>query len=128
MPCDIKKSSTAKHTQHTTQGHGRDFDLGLLLSCYSSGDQHNLQDSQSLILKIFKLLKYLRRCFVACSMLWEVKDKGLTETPPSTWVKMKGNLNLRLSSQKIHELDSQWQLGAWQDAMCFEGQKPKLGM
>lgn len=71
----------AKHTWHTTLGHGRDLDLGLLLSCYSSGDRHNLQDSQSLILKILKLLKYLRGCFVARSMLWKVKGKEWTDAP-----------------------------------------------
>lgn len=49
----------AEHTCHTTQGHGGDFDLGLLLSCNSPADQHNLQGFQSLILKILKLLKYL---------------------------------------------------------------------
>lgn len=77
----LKKSNMAKHTGHTAQRHGRDFDPGCLLSCYSSGDQHNLSDSQSLILKILKLLKYLRGCFVACRMLWEVKGKELTGAP-----------------------------------------------
>lgn len=73
--CDIKKKSNrAKYTGHTAQRHGRDFDLGLLLSCYSSGDQHNLSDSQSLILKNLKAVKIPQGLF--CGFQYALGGKG----------------------------------------------------